>query len=330
MSMIAAIEPMRAETLYLQVRQIRREAVDINSYELVDPEGAELPAAAAGSHVDIHLGNGLIRQYSLCNDPADRGRYVIAVLREDAGRGGSRQLHESLRVRDRVEIGRPRNNFSLDPAAVRHMLIAGGIGVTPLKAMTHALVRASAEFVLHYCAREPAQAAFVDQLVALAGANRVRLHYDGLSHLGRLDVATLLREYRAGTHLYHCGPPGLMAACTAATAHWPAGTVHSECFTPKTSALDEPAGTAGTFTVVIASTGARINVAQDCNIADALNASGIPVPTSCVSGLCGTCKLRFLCGEADHRDYILSEEERIQYLTSCVSRARHGVLVLDL
>jgi hypothetical protein len=119
MSMIAAIEPMRAETLYLQVRQIRREAVDINSYELVDPEGAELPAAAAGSHVDIHLGNGLIRQYSLCNDPADRGRYVIAVLREDAGRGGSRQLHESLRVRDRVEIGRPRNNFSLDPAAGR-------------------------------------------------------------------------------------------------------------------------------------------------------------------------------------------------------------------
>jgi vanillate O-demethylase ferredoxin subunit len=121
-----------------------------------------------------------------------------------------------------------------------------------------------------------------------------------------------------------------MAACTAATAHWPAGTVHSEYFAPKTPTLAEPAETAGAFTVVIASTGARINVAQDCSIADALNASGIPVPTSCVSGLCGTCKLRFLRGEVDHKDYILSEEERTEYLTSCVSRPRGGVLVLDL
>jgi vanillate O-demethylase ferredoxin subunit len=121
-----------------------------------------------------------------------------------------------------------------------------------------------------------------------------------------------------------------MAACTAATAHWPAGTVHSECFVPKTPTLAEPAVTAGTFTVVIASTGARINVARDCSIADALNASGIPVPTSCVSGLCGTCKLRFLCGEVAHNDYILSEQERSEYLTTCVSRARSGVLVLDL
>jgi vanillate O-demethylase ferredoxin subunit len=330
MNMVAAIKPAWADTLSLRVSQIRPEAVNINSYELVDPKGAELPAAAAGSHVDIHLGNGLIRQYSLCNDPADHGRYVIAVLREDPGRGGSRHLHESLRVHDRVKIGLPRNNFYLNSSATRHILVAGGIGITPLKAMMHALVRAGAEFVLHYCARDPAHAAFVDQLIALAGTNRVCLHYDGPSHGGRLNVATLLREHKAGTHLYHCGPPGLMAACAAATAHWPAGTVHSECFAPKTSTFAEPAETAGAFTVVIASNGARINVAQDCSIADALNASGIPVPTSCVSGLCGTCKLRFLRGEVDHRDYILSEEERTEYLTSCVSRARSGVLVLDL
>lgn len=328
MNMIAAISGPHADTLGLQIRQIRYEAIGVNSYELVDPQGDELPAAAAGSHIDVHLDNGMIRQYSLCNDPADRRRYVIAVLHEAAGRGGSRRLHETVHVQDFVHIGSPRNNFRLDPAATRHVLIAGGIGITPLKAMTHTLVRTGADFVLHYCARSPAHAAFAEELVALAGDAHVHLHYDGPEHKGRLDVAALLRERAPGTHLYHCGPPTLMAACTEAAAHWPAGTVHSEHFVPPAPPRSE--ATAGEFTLEIASTGARIPVTQGCSIADALNAHGIQVPTSCVSGLCGTCKLRYLHGEVDHQDYILSDEERGEYLTSCVSRARSSVLVLDL
>jgi ferredoxin-NADP reductase len=328
MNMIATISRAQIETLGLQIRQIRYEAIGINSYELVDPEGGELPAVVAGSHIDIHLGNGMIRQYSLCNDPADRRRYMIAVLREASGRGGSRWLHETLHVQDFVQISFPRNNLCIDPAAARHVLIAGGIGITPLKAMTHSLARAGEDFVLHYCARSAAHAAFAGELVALAGDDRVHLHYDGSEHEGRLDVTALLSERAPGTHLYHCGPPTLIAACTAATAHWPSGTVHSERFVPPASIQSEVP--ASEFTLEIASTGARIAVAEGCSIADALNAHGIQVPTSCVSGLCGTCKLRYLHGEADHQDYILSEEERTEYLTTCVSRARSPVLVLDL
>jgi ferredoxin-NADP reductase len=328
MNMIARISGTHVDTLGLQIRQIRCEAIGVNSYELVDPDGGELPAVVAGSHIDVHLGNGMIRQYSLCNDPADGRRYVIAVLHEASGRGGSRQLHETLHARDFVQISLPRNNFCLDPAAARHALIAGGIGITPLKAMTHTLVRSGADFVLHYCARSPAHAAFAEELVALAGDDRVRLHYDGSEHNGRLDVAALLSERAPGTHLYHCGPPRLMAACAAATTHWPAGTVHSERFGP--SAPIQSGAPASEFTLEIASTGVRIAVAEGCSIADALNAHGIQVPTSCVSGLCGTCKLRYLHGEVDHKDYILSDEERTEYLTSCVSRARSPVLVLDI
>jgi ferredoxin-NADP reductase len=328
MNMIATVSGPHANTLSLQIRQVRHEAIGVNSYELVDPHGDRLPAAIAGSHIDVHLDNGVIRQYSLCNDPADRQRYVIAVLREACGRGGSRRLHETFHAHDLVQISSPRNNFRLDPNAARHVLIAGGIGITPLKAMTHTLVRAGEDFVLHYCVRSPAHATFAEELVALAGDDQVHLHYDGLEHDGRLDVAALLRQPAPGTHLYHCGPPTLMAACTAAAAHWPAGTVHNERFAP--IAPLQAKTLASEFTLEIASTGARIAVAEGCSIADALSAYGIEVPTSCVSGLCGTCKLRYLHGEVDHQDYILSEEERTEYLTSCVSRARSPVLVLDL
>lgn len=328
MNMIATISGTHVEALSMQIRQIRCEAIGVNSYELVDPGGGELPAVVAGSHIDVHLDNGMIRQYSLCSDPADRRRYVIAVLHEASGRGGSRWLHETLHAQDFLQISLPRNNFCLDPTAARHVLIAGGIGITPLKAMTHSLVRRGEDFVLHYCARSAAYAAFAEELVKLAGDDHVHLHYDGFEHHGRLDVAALLNHSAPGTHLYHCGPPALMAACTAATAHWPAGTVHSERFKPP--APIQSKATAGEFTLEIASTGERIAVAEGRSIADVLNAHGIQVPTSCVSGLCGTCKLRYLHGQVDHMDYILSDEERAEYLTSCVSRARSPVLVLDL
>jgi len=234
-------------------------------------------------------------------------------------------------VQDTLRASLPRNNFHLDATAKRHLLVAGGIGITPIKAMMHVLAASGADFMLHYCARSAAHAAFMDELSKLGGAWRVRAHFDDAGQDARLDASALPRDYAEGTHLYHCGPPGLMAACAGAASHWPEGTVHSELFQVPEPLRNSTAAesSAGSFAVEIASTGARVPVPEGCSIADALNETGIAVPTSCVSGLCGTCKLRYLCGEVDHQDYILSEAERAEYLTSCVSRARTPVLVLD-
>lgn len=317
-------------TLSLLVRQIRFEAVGVNSYELVDPAGAELPAVTAGTHIDLMLGDGIVRQYSLCNDPAERHRYVIAVLLEGEGKGGSRKLHETLHVQDRVQVSLPRNNFALAGGAGTHLLIGGGIGITPLKAMAHALASDGADFELHYCARSPEHASFRDELARLGDRGRVAFHYDGGNPADGLDITALLRGRAADTHVYYCGPPGFMAACAAATADWPAGTVHSEHFKapePAAQALNQDTGAS---TVQIASTGLRLEIPYGRSMVDVLNDAGLDVETSCVSGLCGSCKVRYLSGEVDHQDFILSEDERAEYLTTCVSRAKGPVLVLDL
>jgi len=328
----AAVEESR--TLSLMVRQVRFEALGINSYELVRPDGGELPAASAGSHLDVHLPGGVIRQYSLCNDPADRGRYLIAVLKETAGRGGSRLLHDLLQVPNLVTVSLPRNNFALSAEARHSVLVAGGIGITPLKAMAHELASSGRSFELHYCTRTPQHAAFGDELAAF-GAARVRLHHDGGDPARGLDLAGLLRDHAPGTHLYYCGPGGFMSACAAASAHWPAGSVHSEHFkapAPLPSATTDEAGAAGdgTFIVELASSGLQVEVAPERSIVEALADAGVEIETSCVSGLCGTCKVRYLAGTVDHRDYVLSGEEQSEYLTACVSRAVRGRLVLDL
>jgi len=315
--------------LSLLVRQIRFEAVGVNSYELVDPAGAELPAVMAGTHIDVLLGDGVVRQYSLCNDPAERHRYVIAVLLEGQGQGGSRRLHETLHVQDHVQVGLPRNNFTLADRASRHLLIGGGIGITPLKAMAHALAANGEEFELHYCARSPEHASFRNELARLGDGGRVAFHYDGGNPADGLDIAALLNGRASDTHVYYCGPPGFMAACAAATAGWPAGTVHCEHF--KAPEPERPVDRdAGTAVVQIASTGLRLEIPASRSMVDVLNDAGLEVETSCVSGLCGSCKVRYLSGEVDHQDFILSEDERLEYLTTCVSRAKGSVLVLDL
>src|SRR5215831_8674013 len=215
--------------MQLRVRSITYLAEAITAYELVDLRGRDLPRFAAGAHIDVRSG-GFLRQYSLTNDPAERRRYCIAVLREDAGHGASQHLHERIRVADFVEASLPRNNFPLDPAAERHLLIAGGIGITPIMAMIAELRRRRAEFQVHYCTRSPEETAFLDDLAVLAALGRVQFHHDGGDPAKGLDIAAMLREWRPDTHLYCCGPAGIMAAAAAASAHWPAGTVHFEFF----------------------------------------------------------------------------------------------------
>lgn len=330
-----------ASDMRLQVRQITFQAERINSYELVHPDGLELPPFSAGAHIDFHFHDGSVRQYSLSNDPVERHRYVIAVLREDDGRGGSQALHERVHVQRTVSVGKaPRNNFPLADGADRHLLIAGGIGVTPLKSMVHELERAGADFTLHYCTRSPATTAFRDEFAPLVKEGRVVYHHDGGNPADGLDLAGLLETHDDGTHLYYCGPVGLMRACQGAAGHWPKGTVHFEYFTaassPKSSLSGEELDQAGDdalglgFQVKIASSGAVYTVPNDKSIVQVLAEQGIHVETSCESGLCATCKVRYLEGEVDHRDMVMGDDEQAEYLTACCSRSKGPLLVLDL
>lgn len=322
-------QPNLNEGLSLLVRQIRFEAIGINSYELVDPKGAPLPAWTAGSHLDIHLPGEVVRQYSLCGDPADHGSYMIAVLRDQIGCGGSRLLHDTLQVQGIVTVSRPRNNFALDARAQRCLLLGAGIGITPLRAMALQLRAEGKDFDLHYCARSPAHAAFREELAVTNPTTR--FYYDDGNPEQGLDITSLLEQYEEGTHLYYCGPTGFMAACAAASVHWPQGSVHSEYFNaPIVPEAESITNAPGDFAIQIASTGAVFNVPVDVSIVDVLEEAGIIVETSCVSGLCGTCKTRFLSGTVDHRDFILDDHERLSFLTVCVSRALSSKLVLDL
>lgn len=315
----------------VRVQQVRFEAQGINSYELVRADGADLPSVGAGSHLDIHLPGGLVRQYSLSGDPADRRRYTIGVLREEAGRGGSRLLQETLQVQHVLNVSVPRNNFALVAGARRHILIGGGIGITPLKSMAHELAAAGSDFELHYCAKSPDHAAFRDEIAALGTQKQIFFHYDGGIPGQGLAIAELLARPSDGDHVYFCGPPGFMRACAEAASHWPAGTVHSEYFSAPVNIVQaDVAGEAEEFFVEIASTGLRFGVPADRSIVDVLADAGILIETSCVSGLCGSCKTKYLAGAVDHRDYILSEDERDSFLTTCVSRATSPVLTLDL
>jgi tert-butyl alcohol monooxygenase/tert-amyl alcohol desaturase reductase len=326
--------------MILSVRQITFQAVAINSYELVHPEGDELPPFTAGAHIDFHFRDGSVRQYSLCNDPEERCRYVIAVLRESNGRGGSQALHERLHVQRTVSVGKPRNNFPLAGDAKRHLLLAGGIGITPLKAMVHQLERAGGNYTLHYCTKAPRHTAFRDEFASLIAKGRVKYHHDGGNPSNGLDIAALLQDYQDGTHLYYCGPPGFMAACKRSSAHWPADKVHCEYFTaaaaPKSALSGAELADAGDnalglgFQVKVASTGAVYTVPDDKSIVQVLEEHGIAIETSCKAGLCATCKVRYLSGEVDHRDLVLNEQEQTEYLAACISRARSSLLVLDL
>jgi ferredoxin-NADP reductase len=315
--------------LTVVVRRVRREAADIRSFELVDPAGDPLPPFTAGAHVDVHLPDGLVRQYSLANDPAERHRYLIGVLREAGGRGGSLAMHDRVKEGDRLTISAPRNNFPLaEETGARHLLLAGGIGVTPMMAMVAALRARGEDFTLHYCTRGPENTAFSDALAELVADGRVVLHHDGGDPSKGLDLAATLADRASGTHVYYCGPAGFMAAAEAAASHWPKGTVHFEYFVNDGAA--DTAGSGQGFEVRIASTGATFFVPEGKSIIQVLGENGIDVETSCESGLCGTCTTRYLEGEVEHHDVILDDEEHEEFMTLCCSRAKSPVIVLDL
>lgn len=321
-----------AATLKLRVARKTEEAIGISSFELVSPDGSALPAFTAGAHLDVHLDfatKGLTRQYSLCNKPGETHRYVIAVLRDANSRGGSEAMHDKLQEGQLLEVSLPRNHFPL-VAAKHSLLLAGGIGITPILAMAEQLSSDKAGFTLHYCTRSEERTAFVARIKASGFASNCHHHYDDGAAAQMLDFSLLLEEPQADTHLYVCGPRGFMDAVlnTARAQGWPEAQLHYEFFGAAVVKSDADAG----FDVKIASTGQIIPIANNISVAQALNDAGVEVLTSCEQGVCGTCLTRVLEGEPDHRDSYLTPEEQAanDQFTPCCSRSKSKLLVLDL
>jgi vanillate O-demethylase ferredoxin subunit len=312
--------------LTLRVRKIGRETSDIASFELVDPHGRDLPPFTAGAHLDVRINDRIRRQYSLCNDPAERHRYVIAVLKEPAGRGGSLALH-AISEGSTLTVSEPINRFPLAGREARsHLLLAGGIGVTPMMAMIAELETKERSWRMHYCTRSRESTAFLDRLEPFLAAKKVELHHDGGDPSKGLDISRTLSDFEIGTHLYYCGPPGFMRAAKNAVGAWPPHNVHCEYFE---APEDRPAAESGPFQIKIKSTGQVYDVPPDKTIVAVLREHGFEIATDCEDGYCGTCITRYVAGEPEHRDTVLSEGERKSYVMVCCARSKSPMLVLD-
>ncbi|TPQ19033.1 PDR/VanB family oxidoreductase [Streptomyces sporangiiformans] len=297
------------------------------SLTLRRPDGEPLPSWTPGAHIDLLLDGGLIRQYSLCGHPADHEAWRIAVLREPQGRGGSAYVHEHLEEGATVRVRGPRNNFPLRPAA-RHLFIAGGVGITPVLPMVEAAEAAGADWRLLYGGRTRTSMAFLDRLAPYGDRVLVRPQ----DEYGLLDLAAFLGSPEEGTLVHACGPEPLLQAVQerCADADWPPGTLGVERFAPARTA--EGAGPAEAFEVVLARAGLTVTVPPDHSVLEAVEKAGVTVDFSCREGTCGTCETDVLDGTPDHRDSLLSEDEREtgDTMLICVSRSCGPRLVLDL
>ena len=305
----------------------RSDAADgVVTLTLVDPTGAELPPWTPGAHIDVILGD-VIRQYSLSGDPSDRSRWRIGVLREEAGRGGSVKLHDTVAVGDTVAIRGPRNHFPLHTGP-EFIFIAGGIGITPLIPMIGEVAAKGATWKLVYGGRRVTSMAFREELTGKYG-EQVQLWPE--DEQGILDLARIVGEPRADVLIYSCGPEGLLSAIESVCAPWPKGTLHLERFSAKPQGPADPA-TDGSFEVIAEKSGVTVTVAEGTSIIDALEAVGVEVLSSCQEGVCGTCETKILAGIADHRDSLLTEEERAEneYMMICVGRSKTPSLTLDI
>jgi tetrachlorobenzoquinone reductase len=316
---------MSASTRVLRVERLTRLADDVVEVRLVDPAGTRLPPWEPGAHVAIDLPNGLTRQYSLCGPEADDASWTIAVHRPTASRGGSAYVHDGLRIGALLPVTGPRNDFRLEPAD-RHLLVAGGIGITPILAMARRLRATGADWALLYCGRSRAAMAFLAEVAAWE-PERVRIHVDDEAG-GPADLAVALAAH-AGALVHCCGPEPMLADVER-LAPDPA-LVRVERFRAPEPAAPPPGGDAP-FDVVCAGSGLRVRVEPEESALDALARAGVAVPSSCGEGICGTCETKVLDGVPEHRDHVLSDAERAAggSMFVCVSRARTAELVLDL
>jgi phthalate 4,5-dioxygenase reductase subunit len=314
----------KGEMIPLRVARAAPIAEGISVFELRRPDGADLAEFTPGAHVAVQVPNGLIRKYSLCNDPDERDRYCIAVKREARENSGSTSMVESAKAGDMLPVSAPRNNFALAKSPAGYTFIAGGIGITPIMSMIRHLTNTGTTlFKLYYCTRSPQMTAFREELTAPPLKSKIVIHHDDGDPERNLDLWPILERPKG--HVYCCGPRPMMQAVRDMTGHWSPSAVHFEAFTepPKQAPNDRP------FKVRLAKSGTVVEVPVGTTILEALRAHGLDVPSSCESGTCGTCRTKLISGEADHRDLVLSEHEHANNIMVCVSRARSDELVID-
>ncbi|MCG2621341.1 PDR/VanB family oxidoreductase [Arthrobacter sp. I2-34] len=316
------------ETMTLRVHAMQWEAETVLSVDLRDPNSAELPEFTAGAHIDLVLPNGITRSYSLSNDQRERHRYVVGVSRDAKSRGGSTYIHDSLRVGQLLPVSAPLNNFPLAEDAEQTILFAGGIGITPMLSMVRRLETLGRNWTLYYCVRERSLTAFGDELATLAASHpeRLQLHVDAEHDGAVLDLAAVVDAAPEGTHMYCCGPLPMLEGFEKAAVELPSAQRHVEYFAAK----DAPALEGG-FEVELAQSGRTLTIEPGRTILDTMQEAGIDVSYSCGEGICGTCETRVLAGTPDHRDLVLTDQEKEanDIIMICCSGSKGPKLVLD-
>jgi len=327
---VQTMSPFSLAVAALSALRVRRKhpiARDIVRFELAHPQGQDLPDWSAGAHIRLETPSGHTRSYSLCGPVGARDHWAIAVKREAHGRGGSRSMADDVNEGDELPLRGANNLFPLDPQAQQHILIAGGIGLTPLYAMAQTLAQTpSARFHWYVCSRDADSTAFLSELQHAPWRDHVTLHHDAGDPDQSLDLWPVL-ETPSDAHVYCCGPQGLMDSVRDMSGHWPTHQIHFESFGASQQGWAENQG----FEVVLRRSGQRLTVPADRSILECLRSAGLKVASSCESGTCGSCKTGLLAGAVEHRDLVLLPEEQGQHIMVCVSRSiQGGTVELDL
>jgi vanillate O-demethylase ferredoxin subunit len=321
----------------LKVMDIQELTANIKMFEFQSADNSNLPSWDAGSHIDFQLGEQMRRSYSLANNPGETERYVTAILREIDGGGGSQYMHDDVLVGDELTIaGPPTNLFPLDENANKHLLIGGGIGITPLIAMGYRLKEIMADFHLHYCTKSREETAFYNEVIKIFGETGVTFHHDGGDPSSGIDLKDVLSAQEDGQHLYLCGPSGLISGARQAASHWRSDTVHFELFASQKNNDNIIEGIPSfdgdqAFEVELLKSKITFTVPADKSILELLWEHDVDVMYACEDGWCGNCKVGLISGKVDHRDEFLDEEDRKCFMQVCISRAMPGEkLVLDI
>ena len=311
------------KTVTLVVASIDEPAPGVKRFILEDKDKWSLPPFMPGAHIDVHLAAGLVRTYSLCNEPADNRRYVIAVKREDTGRGGSKHMHQVLQPGDRIGVSLPRGAMSAHPSAM-NIFVAGGIGITPFISVVRDLELAGrTNYVLHWSTS--GEASLIGMLEDAHAAGRVRL-YNTLVE-ARPNLHAILDSAGADTRAFCCGPLGMLDAFDDAVADWADTRKHVERFTaPKLV----PDLAAAPYTVVLARSRKEATVRPETGLLAALDSLDADVSVSCEGGICGACRTPWLEGPPVHRDRVLNPAEREKEVIVCVAGCAGPRLVLDI
>lgn len=310
-----------SDRIKLTVNKRRKLTQEIDEFTLMPVDGTKLPSFSPGSHITVETPGGAMRRYSLLNDGNSPSHYIIAVKRERDSRGGSASMHNNATEGTTLSIEAPENDFELADAP-KYILIAGGIGVTPILAMARYLSREGKPFEFYYCTRTADDTAYLEEVAAFSNST---IHHDEGDIDEAYDFWDVL-EKPGPEHVYCCGPAGLMEEIKALTGHWPDGRVHFEEFSPTSVVRDDDVA----FNVTVKSSGKTVEVPADRSILEALRDAGVNTVSSCESGTCGTCKCTLIEGDVDHRDLVLMDEEKSDHIMICVSRAKSGDLTIDL